>query len=61
MISITEENGIISELIMVAGGKERFALVSIFGEINLKEISKLASLMRVNQLKYLENLDGNID
>jgi len=61
LISITEENGSISELIMVAGGKERFALVSIFGEINLKEISKLASLMRVSQLKYLENLDGDKD
>ncbi len=58
VISITEKNGTISELIMAAGGKERFALVSIYGEINLKEISKLASLMRVNQLKYLENLEG---
>lgn len=60
-ISIIEKNGTISELILVAGGKEKFAMVSLYGEINLKEISKLASLMRVNQLKYLENLDGAID
>ena len=57
LISIIEKNGTIAELILVAGGKEKFALVSIFGEINLKEISKLANLMRVSQLKYLENLD----
>ncbi|MEM0939297.1 MAG: DUF4252 domain-containing protein [Bacteroidota bacterium] len=60
-ISIKDKNGIIEELIMVMGGKEKFALVSIFGEINLKQISKLASLMRINQLKYLENLDGAVD
>lgn len=60
-ISIIEKNGTISELILVAGGKQKFAMVSLFGEIDLKEISKLASLMRVNQLKYLENLDEVID
>ncbi len=60
-ISIKEKGGTIEELIMVMGGKEKFAMVSLFGEINLKEISKLASLMRVNQLKYLENLDDVID
>ncbi|GAB4244771.1 MAG: hypothetical protein Tsb0034_23100 [Ekhidna sp.] len=58
-ISIREKGGVIEELILVAGGKEKFAMVSIFGEIDLKQISKLASLMRVNQLKYLENLDSD--
>lgn len=58
-ISIREKGGVIEELIMVAGGKQKFAMVSIFGEIDLRQISKLASLMRVNQLKYLENLDDN--
>ena len=61
LISIIEKNGTIAELILVAGGKQQFALVSIFGEINLKEISKLASLMRVSQLKYLDNLEEVID
>lgn len=60
-ISIREKGGIIEELILVAGGKEKFAMVSIYGEIDLKQISKLASLMRVNQLKYLENIDKSID
>ncbi len=60
-ISIREKGGIIEELILVAGGKEKFAIVSLYGEIDLKQISKLASLMRVNQLKYLENIDKAID
>ena len=60
-ISIKEDGGTIEELILVVGGKEKFAIVSIFGEINLKEISKLASLMRVSQLKYLEQIDDAID
>lgn len=58
-ISIREKGGVIEELILVAGGKEKFAMVSLYGEINLKEISKLASLMRVSQLKYLENLNSD--
>ena len=56
-ISIREKGGVIEELILVAGGKEKFAMVSLFGEIDLKQISKLASLMRVSQLKYLENIE----
>jgi len=60
-ISIKEKGGIIEELIMVIGGNEQFGMVSIFGEINLREISKLASLMRVSQLKYLEKIGDAID
>lgn len=61
MISIKEKAGTIEELIMVIGGNQQFGMVSIFGEINLKEISKLASLMRVSQLKYLEKIGESID
>lgn len=60
-ISIKEKSGTIEELIMVIGGNEQFGMVSIFGEIDLKEISKLASLMRVSQLKYLERIEDAID
>lgn len=60
-ISIREKEGLIEELICVVGGKEKFAMVSLYGEIDLKQVSKLANLMRVNQLKYLENIDKAID
>ena len=57
MFSITEKNGIVSELIMVVGGKEKFVLLSLYGEIDLKNISKIASAMRVNGLDQLKKLD----
>jgi hypothetical protein len=56
-ISIKEKGGIIEELILVAGGKEKFAMVSLYGIIDLKQVSKLASMMRMSELKYLKNLD----
>ena len=60
-IAIKEKGGIIEELILVAGGKEKFAMVSLYGEIDLKQISKLASMMRMSELKYLKNLDDDKD
>ncbi len=55
--SIKEKNGIISELIMVVGGNEKFVLLSLYGEIDLKNISKIASAMRVDGLEQLKKLD----
>ena len=60
-ISIKEKDGIIEELILVAGGKEKFAMVSLYGIIDLKQVSKLASMMRMIELKYLKNLDEDED
>lgn len=56
-IAIKEDEGIIEELILVAGGNSKFALVSLYGEIDLRKISKLASMMRVQGMKHLKNLD----
>ena len=58
-ISIKESDGKISELILVAGGKSKFALLSLYGEIDLKKISKLASSMRIQGMRHLRNLDDN--
>lgn len=60
-ISIKENEGIIEELILVAGGKEKFAIMSLYGEIDLKQVSKLASMMRMNEMKYLKEIDKAID
>ncbi len=57
--SIKEKDGIIEELIMVVGGNEQFVFLSLYGEINLKTVSKLASSMRVNGLDNLRQLDDN--
>jgi hypothetical protein len=56
--SIKESGGVITELLMVAGGKKEFAIISLFGEIDLKNISKIARTMNVSGLKDLEKLDG---
>ena len=60
-ISIKENGGIIQELILVAGGKSKFALMSLYGEIDLKKISKMASSMRIHGMQHLKNLDNDYD
>jgi Domain of unknown function (DUF4252) len=49
--------GVISELVMVAGGNEEFMMLSIFGEIDLKEISKIGSKMDIDGLQHLKKMD----
>jgi hypothetical protein len=60
-ISIKESGGKITELMLVAGGKSKFALLSLYGEIDLKKISKLASSMRIQGMQHLKNLDEDND
>ncbi len=57
LFSIKESNGIISELIMVAGDKKQFIMVSLYGEIDLKNISKIAQQMHINGLDQLKHID----
>lgn len=54
--SIKEKGGVISELMMVAGGKKQFIVMSLYGEIDLKNISKIARSMNVSGLENLEKL-----
>jgi len=56
---IKEKGKIISELLMIAGGDEQFFILSIVGDIDLKQISKLSSKMNIDGLKGLENLKEN--
>ena len=53
---IKEASGKISELVMVLGGNEEFMVLSIFGEIDLKQMSKIGRKMDVDGLKNLERL-----
>ena len=54
---IKENAGKISEMVMVVGGNEEFMIMSIFGEIDLKQISRIGSKMNVNGLQHLEKMD----
>lgn len=57
--SIKESGGKIEELLMVAGGKKKFVLLSLYGEIDLKNISKIAQSMKVEGLENLSKLDDD--
>jgi hypothetical protein len=49
--------GKISELLMVMGGNNDFMILSLFGEIDLKQISRLGRKMDIGGLDKLENMD----
>lgn len=54
---IKESGGKISEMIMVLGGTTQFMVMSLYGEIDLKQVSRLGKKMNVSGLENLQNLD----
>jgi len=54
---IDENGGKISEMLMVVGGNEEFMILSIFGEIDLKQISRIGSKMNIKGLENLQNME----
>jgi hypothetical protein len=55
---IRESSGKINELLMVMGGTDDFMLLSLYGEIDLKTISRIGRKMNVDGLEQLEKIDG---
>jgi hypothetical protein len=53
---IKESSGKISELLMLAGGDDEFMVLSLFGEIDLKQISRIGRKMNVEGLEKLEKM-----
>ena len=54
---IKESGGKISELLMVMGGNEQFMVMSLFGEIDLKQVSRIGKKMNVDGLEHLEKMN----
>ena len=54
---IRENGGKISELLMVMGGNEDFMVMSLFGEIDLKQISRIGKKMNVSGLEHLDKMN----
>ena len=52
-----EAGGKISELVMVMGGYEEFMVLTLFGEIDLKEISKIGKSVNIDGLENLEKVN----
>jgi hypothetical protein len=53
--------GKINELIMVMGGNSEFMILSLFGEIDLKQVSKIGSKMDIGGLDELQKMDQKKD
>ncbi len=54
---IKEKNGIINELLMVMGGNEEFFIMSLTGDIDLKQVARLSKGMDIDGLEGLEKLN----
>lgn len=54
---IKESGGKIAELLMVMGGNDDFMVLSLFGEIDLKQISRIGKKMNVSGLEHLDKMD----
>jgi hypothetical protein len=52
-----DEKGKVAELLMVVGGKDQGTLISIQGDIDMKNISKLASGFNVEGMENLKDMD----
>jgi hypothetical protein len=58
---IKESGGKISELLMVMGGDSEFMVLSLFGEIDLKQVSRIGKHMDVKGLEQLNKFDEKGD
>jgi len=58
---IQEKNGVITELLMVMHGDSEFFLLSLIGDIDLKQISRLSKTMAIDGFEHLKNIDKDND
>lgn len=49
----------IEELLLVAGGSDENAIISIKGKIDLKQLASLSNSVHISGFKYLDNLENN--
>ncbi len=54
---IKESGGKISELLMILGGTTQFMVMSLYGEIDLKQVSRIGKKMNVSGLEHLEKMN----
>jgi hypothetical protein len=56
-IRVKESGDIVSELILLVGGTNEFALISFIGNVDLKKIGKLAKILDIDHIQELERID----
>ncbi len=52
-----EANGLISELLLLVGGKDEFVMMSFVGNIDLNKISKLAKKLDIDGAEHLDKVN----
>lgn len=52
-----ESNGLISELLLLVGGKDDFVMMSFVGNIDLNKIAKLAKKLDIEGAEHLEKVN----
>jgi hypothetical protein len=55
-----ESGGKISELVMVLGGNEEFLVMSLFGEIDLKEMGEIGKSVNIDGLQNLDKMKDKV-
>jgi hypothetical protein len=56
---ISEKDGKINEFLMLIGGDDNFFLMSMVGDLNLKDISRLSKTMDIEGFNHLDKLKEN--
>ncbi len=56
---IKEKDGKVDELVMIMGGNREFFVLTLFGEIDLKQVARISKAMDIDGLEGLENIKGN--
>lgn len=51
-----ESNGMISELLLIVGGKDEFVLMSFVGNIDLNKIARLAKKLDIDGAEHLDKV-----
>lgn len=54
---INEKNGVIAELLMIGNSDGEFIILSLTGEIDLAQISRLSKSMNIDHMEHLQKID----
>ena len=54
---VKESGDYVQELLMIVGGEKDFAMISFIGNIDLKKVGKLAKVLDIDNLEYLNKLE----
>jgi hypothetical protein len=56
-IRVKETGDIVTELLLLVGGNDEFALMSFIGNVDLKKVGKLGKLLDIDHIDQLEKID----